>query len=103
MWKSVALAIAISGCTPTPTPIVVELPVYHPSMPVPYEVCNVAWEVFEVENRAKVALSYDDNLTMAICLGDIEKYISQLLNVTCQYRQELKDAVCLHKKESNVK
>lgn len=103
MWKQISLAAMLVGCTSTPpvtVPVIVEVPVYHPSMPVPYSVCNVVWEVLRVENLAKVAVSYNDNLTLAICLEDVERYISQLKNVACYYRQDLKEYIC--SKEQHV-
>ena len=95
MWKGIALVALLAGCTSTaPAPVIVDVPVYHPAMPSPYSVCNVVWDVVEIENSAKVVLSYNDNLTMAICLGDIERYVTQLINVSCHYRQELKEYIC---------
>ena len=94
MWKLIAPFI-LAGCASTAAPPVVQLPVYHPSMPVPYVVCPIHWEVLEVEGRAKVALSYNDNVTAAICNKDLERFISQLISLNCHYRQELKESICL--------
>jgi hypothetical protein len=90
-----AVLILLAGCGVLPVSTVHDIPQYHPPMPVAYTVCPVRWEVIEVEERAMVALSYNDNVTAAICNKDIERYISQLLTVTCQYRQELKERICI--------
>lgn len=80
-----------------PIPVVEKLPVYHPAMPAPYAACPIRWEVVVVDGKPKVALSYDDNVTAAMCNKDIERFISQLITLTCHYRQELKESNCLDK------
>lgn len=95
MYKGLILSLVLlSGCASTSVPTVVEPVKYYPPMPAPLQVCDVRWEVLEVNELAKVALSYNDNVTMAICLRDIERYISQLLSVACHDRQDLKEKVC---------
>lgn len=99
MYKAVILSLLLTGCAAKTVPVLVSTPVFHPSMPVPYVVCPVTWEVLEDNGRAKVAVSYNDNITVAICNKDIERYISQLLNITCHYRRDLKERICVeHKK-----
>jgi len=96
MLKCLLLPLLLVGCTSVPPVIkVTELPKYHPSLPIPYAVCPVYWEVLEQGGKAKIALSYNDNVTAAICNNDIERYISQLINITCHYRYELKESICL--------
>jgi hypothetical protein len=94
MWKLAIIPLLLVGCHSTP-PVVIATPVYHPTMPVPYEVCPIYWEVLEVEKTAKISLSYNDNVTAAICNRDIERFISQLINITCHYRQDLKESICI--------
>ncbi len=96
MWR-IAL-IFLTGCTTTQKEVVTA-PVYHPTLPPSLVVCPVKWEVLEVKGKAKVALSYNDNVTAAICNKDIERYLSQLLNITCHYRQKLKESICIDNKE----
>lgn len=89
-----ASILFLSACTSTPAvpPVVsAEKPVYHPAMPRPIEVCNVHWEVLIVNNTPYVALTYEDNINFAKCGMEQERYLSELLLVTCHYRQCSKD------------
>ena len=95
MWKIALLTLALTGCGSTQAIVSTESTVYHPPMPAPYNSCPVYWEVHEVADRPKVALSYDDNVTAAICSKNMERYLLQLLNTTCHYRQELEEEVCI--------
>lgn len=89
------LAILLGGCALTSATVVQEVPTYHPTMPAAISACPVTWKVIEVDGQAMVAISYNDNVTAAICNKDVGRYISQLLTVTCQYRQELKESICI--------
>lgn len=91
MYKTLIPLLFVVGCSTTATTEYITPPVYHPPLPYPYEVCDVSWEVIEVDNNAKVALSYNDNVKLAVCIGDMERYISQLVNVVCHYRQCIKE------------
>lgn len=95
MWKVILLSILLSGCANQTVIPPVEVPIYHPSMPIPYSVCNIYLEVLEDQDRAKVAMSYNDNVTVAICNKDMERYLRELINITCSYRQELKESICI--------
>lgn len=70
---------------------------YHPAFPDPYTVCALssdAFDVLEHNGDAVITLSYNDNLTVAICDKDKDTYIKRLLNLTCYYRQDLKERIC---------
>lgn len=86
-----AAVLALVGCTSTPEPTKVpdvsNKITYEPPMPKPLEVCDVHWEVLIVDNKPYVALTYEDNVNFAVCAKDLEKYISELTLVVCQYRQ----------------
>jgi hypothetical protein len=101
MFRAIALALLLTGCSVTPEVISITSPVNHPELPSPYRTCEAAWKVLDVEGRAYIAVSYDDNLNLAICELDKERYISELKIVTCQYRQELNEIQC--RKETHAK
>jgi hypothetical protein len=90
-----AMALALSGCISTPAPEAPVVPVYHPPFPAPIAACPISWVVLEQEGKAYVALTYDDNVTGAICNKDVFRYIKQLKAVACQYRKDLKEPECL--------
>lgn len=96
MWKTLILALLLSGCGSTITPPKIDTPVYHPSMPVPYMACNISLEVLEVNKQAEVSMSYNDNVTAAICNKDMERYLTELTKITCHYRRELKESICIN-------
>lgn len=85
MLREIVAALLLTGCVTSPLPPQ-KVPEYHPPLPRPYEVCDVRWEVLEVGGKVKVALSYEDNINLAICQKDIERYISQLVGVVCNYQ-----------------
>lgn len=98
MRKGLALlaALFLVGCTSV-REVPVErdvLPVFHPSLPEPVEVCNIKWNVLVLDENPYVALTYNDNITAAICFNEYERYIIQLLRVACSYRTELKEEIC---------
>ena len=100
MFRVALLMAVLTGCaTTTPLPVIYDAPVFHPSFPNPYSVCPITWEVLEVEGKPKVALSYNDNITAAICDKDKDRYIAQLINLTCYYRKETSERICI--KEEN--
>jgi hypothetical protein len=98
---SIVIVLAtLSSCASKPmsVPIVIETPVIHPVFPQPYSVCPVTWEVLDVEGSAKIALSYNDNITAAICAKDKNRYIEQLINLTCYYRKDKSERICTKEK-----
>lgn len=95
MIKSILLVVALSGCSMLPTVIDVKVPTYHPELPTPYSVCPVHLEVLEVAGRAKVALSYNDNVTAAICAKDLQRVMAEYKSIICHYRAELKEPQCI--------
>ena len=97
-------ALLLSGCAafmPVPPVIVAEAPTYHPAFPEPYSICPITWEVLDSGGDPKVAISYNDNLTAAICDKDKDRYIKQLLQLTCYYRLDLDERIC--NKETNAR
>jgi len=101
--KSYLIALLLVGCAGATPGNLSGLPEYHPPLPAPYEVCPVSWEVLDVDGRAKVALSYDENVTAAQCNKDIERYISQLITAVCSYRQTLEEGICIeHQTTKNL-
>jgi len=97
MIKLIPLILILGGCSAKPvahTPVV-EVPIFHPTLPAPYEVCNITWELIEVNGRVKVAVSFDENVTAAVCFKDLERYLSQLGTVVCYYRKNLEDNICI--------
>ena len=86
--------ILLTGCCVTPPPVVVETPIYHPELPTPYSACVAHWEVLEVDKRAKIALSYNDNVNMAVCAKDLQRFLSESKTILCHYRAELKESHC---------
>lgn len=68
--------------------------VYHPRLPRPVEVCSLDWKVIVVDNEPFVALTYNDNVTAAICDDRKTQYIEELLQVVCQYRKPLNEKIC---------
>lgn len=96
--------LAACQSTPIPQPKLPE-PVkdtYHPSWPVPVQPCSVKWETFNIEGAPYVAVSYEDNLTLAICLKDVQRYILELKQVTCQYRRLLSEPQCKETNDSST-
>lgn len=93
--RVLALALLVGCATPPPATVVVTTPVYHPELPTPYSVCVVDWEVLEVENRAKISLSYNDNITAAICAKDLQRVLSEYKRIICSYRAALKERQCV--------
>ena len=91
----VMAVLSISGCSVTPSEPV-EPAVYHPTWPQPYEVCDVEWKVFIIEEEPFVALSFDDNLEFANCSIDLIRYIRELNMKFCHYRPE-GDERCVYK------
>jgi hypothetical protein len=87
MLRKLSLCLLLVGCTSTP-PVVKEKPIYHPPLPTPYQVCQVKWSVYEIEDAPVVGLSYNDNVELDICLKDLLRYIKQVNNVLCHYRQD---------------
>lgn len=98
MRRLILLAL-LAGCTSTVVPVLEEMPTYHPNLPSPYVVCSADWEVVERDRQPLVTVSYDDSLNIASCRKDMERYLNQLLNTTCYYRQELKEATCDRQKQ----
>jgi len=94
--RVILISLLLLGCSSTiPTPVVVaQAPVYHPGFPAPYSVCDIDWEVLENNEKPIVAISYNDNLTAAICDKDKDRYIDQLLQLTCYYRSEIHERIC---------
>jgi hypothetical protein len=105
MLKYFLLILLLSGCagTSTHTPLIVKAPVLHPSFPVPYSVCSVTWKVVEVGGEAMIALSFDDNITAAICDKEKNTYIEQLIKLTCFYRKDKSERICNKEENDNSK
>lgn len=102
MRKVILTTLLLAGCCTTPPPVVVTTPVYHPEMPTPYSVCSAHWEVLEVDERAKIALSYNDNVTVAICAKDLQRILSEQKTIICHYRAELKESQCSKELHDNT-
>ena len=88
--------LALVSCKTTPATGVGAQPeaVYHPRLPRPVEVCSLNWEVLVVNNEPFVALTYNDNITAAICDDRKTQYIEELLQVVCSYRKPLNEKIC---------
>lgn len=84
-----AIVLALAGCSSTHVDTT-----FHPRMPQPLKVCDIEWKVLIVDDTPYVALTYDDNVTAAMCFKEYERYIHQLMRVTCSYRETLNEAVC---------
>ncbi len=93
---AILLATTLAACETTPAiPVAapkLEPMVYHPQMPKPLAVCDVTWKVLVVDNTPYVALTYEDNINFAVCAKDLERYLSELTLVVCQYRQCSKES-----------
>jgi hypothetical protein len=88
----------LMGCaSPKTSYVQAPIPKYDPQFPAPYEVCNISFEVIEENNRAMVSITYNDNITAAICDRDKDRYIQQLINLTCFYRKDLNERICNNK------
>jgi hypothetical protein len=72
MWKVILLCAVCAGCAHLPQ---TEETLPQPS---PFKGCEVDWKVLVVGDRAYVALSYEDNVKLAVCFADIKRYILQL-------------------------
>lgn len=83
--------ITLSGCTLTSEEV--ETATYHPAWPTPYEVCDVKWEVFVIEKEPYVALSFEDNLKLAVCTQDLIRYLKEMNIKFCTYRPQ-EDSRC---------
>lgn len=91
MRKIIPIAILfLFGCSSTPTTPPpaekVERVVYHPALPSPLYPCVANWKVLIVDNQPYVALTYQDNINLAICGVKVESYIDELMEVVCHYR-----------------
>ena len=87
---TLALLLFLAGCSSTPSvppPVVEAKPVvYHPALPTPLYPCVANWKVLVVDNQPYVALTYQDNINLAICGVKVEAYIDELMEVACHYR-----------------
>ena len=85
----IGVILLLSGCSSTPpVPVTLDTPKYHPEWPLPVQVCDVDWKVLEVEGQPYVAVTYDDNLDLAICTRDLLRYIQDMNAKFCHYRPE---------------
>lgn len=104
MRISILLAtLMLSACVSTDkgeAPLKVE---FHPPFPAPVSACPINWVILEHQGEPYVALTYNDNVQGAICNKDVQRYIKELQRVTCSYRLELKEPICLLSKEPNGK
>lgn len=66
----------------------------HPELPRPIKPTVVDWQIKVEENNVLVATSYDEFLTMMENDTDIVRFIDQLVNTVCYYRQELEEDFC---------
>ena len=96
-----ATALLLSACTVT-EPKTVAPPVFHPTLPTPLQACPIEWKVLIVENQPYVALTYNNNITAAMCFNEYERYIHQLLRVTCSYREKLNEQTCINLKREQL-
>lgn len=100
---SVALAISACSSTSVPQTDIIELPIYHPVRPEPYKTCSVYWNYLEVDGSAMKAITFDDGIELEKCMRDKNRYMEQLNQVLCQYRQELSEPMCLKDKNDGTK
>lgn len=96
-------ALALSACVSTNRDGAPPNLVYHPPLPAPIRACPLKWLVLEQGGEPYVALSYNDNVQGAICSKDVQRYIRELQKVTCSYRLEIKEPLCLLPKELDGK
>ena len=94
--------LLLTACIGTP-PVQDPKPILHPPWPSAYQVCPVTWKLYEVDNQPIVALSYNDNVTLASCVKDMERLLNQYKQMICSYRKELDEEHCAlyNKKEQN--
>lgn len=100
MYRIVLAAVLLVGCSTISDPVVVDIDplVIHPYMPNPYVPCNITWKVIDYNNAPYISMTYNDSLNLAICIGDLERYITELHTLTCSYRTK-DDTSCI--KEPN--
>ncbi len=93
-----AIAALLVGCSATTSTQEVNV-VQHPAFPSPYSACSaVTWGVQVEGERAYVRTTYKENVVVAQCFKDLERYITELKNVACYYREDLKESTCQTKK-----
>lgn len=88
--KRLLLALLLTGCASKP----VQTPVYHPPLPAPIEVPNIALKVVRVDNKPMVAVSWEDSQKLGVFLGDVKRYLKETRVVMCNYRKDLKEERC---------
>lgn len=99
MYKKIVIIAAVlltSACASTaPEPsVIIDTPVYHPVRPDPYKVCAVYWNYFDWGGKAMKAITFDGGIELEKCMRDKNRYMEQLNQVVCQYRQELNEPMC---------
>lgn len=88
-----AIALLLVSCSSTTTPEVNV--VQHPAFPVPYSACNaVNWAVQVDGDEAYVRTTYRENVLVAQCFKDLERYLIEVKNVACYYRKDLEESIC---------
>ena len=92
--RPLLLSLFLVGCAAAPPEPDVETPTFHPPLPGPVQPCPVEWVVLIDDGEPYVAVTYDDNVTAAVCFKEYERYIHHLLRVVCSYREELDEPVC---------
>jgi len=66
----------------------------HPELPRPVQPINVDWQIITKDDQVLVATPYDDFLTVLENDNDIVRFIDQLVNTVCYYRQDLDEEFC---------
>lgn len=97
----ITLIILLSSCAATSKPAqIIEAPVYHPSWPLPYEVCKVEWKiVLDEKGWPIIGVPYPENLDLKACNKDKARYLKEMTNVLCHYRPK-DDPHCVQKENS---
>ena len=86
---AIMIIILLSGCAANPPPPqLIEIPQYHPSWPLPTEVCKVDWKIVLDKGWPVIGIPYPQNLDLKACNKDKTRYIKEMTNMVCHYRPE---------------
>lgn len=76
----------LTGCTSTP--VVLDLPTYHPPLADPYISCeHVNWKYSTDGKVVRVSVSYQEAADLDLCTSSMIRYIKETNTIIKYYRE----------------